>query len=221
MKNWLQSNRGFLVFLLCFGVFRTAIADWNPIPSGSMWPTIQEGDVVLVNRVAYSVKVPLTDVVLTRTGEPQRGDVVTFTSPLDGTRLIKRVVGVPGDVVRLDHEVLTVNGEAASYSNAVQVQEPVNGQHLLQATRQTETLAGHSRRIQTLNGVQARSSFDAVTVPPDSYLVLGDNRDNSADSRYVGFVPRHLLIGRAHRVLVSADMLGNWLPVPERFGLAL
>ena len=221
MKNWLQSNRGFLVFLLCFGVFRTAIADWNPIPSGSMRPTLQEGDVVLVNRLAYSVKVPLTDVVLARTGEPQRGDVVTFASPLDGTRLIKRVVGLPGDVVRMDHEVLAVNGQVANYTEPVQVQEPVNGQHVLQATRQTETLAGHSRRIQTLNGVSARSSFDAVTVPADSYLVLGDNRDNSADSRYVGFVPRHLLIGRAHRVLVSADMLGNWLPVPERFGLAL
>ncbi|MDP2022390.1 MAG: signal peptidase I, partial [Hydrogenophaga sp.] len=83
MKQWLRDNRGFLVLLLCFGVFRTAIADWNPVPSGSMRPTILEGDVVLVNRLAYDLKMPLTDVSLARLGEPQRGDIVTFSSPTD------------------------------------------------------------------------------------------------------------------------------------------
>ena len=88
MKNWFSDNRGFLVFLLCFGVFRTAVADWNPVPSGSMRPTILEGDVVLVNRLAYDIKLPLTDIVLAQLGDPQRGDIVTFSSPTDGTRLI-------------------------------------------------------------------------------------------------------------------------------------
>src|SRR5262249_55915996 len=78
MKNWLRENRGFVVFLLCFGFFRTAIADYNPIPSGSMRPTLLEGDVVLVNRLAYDAKIPLTDISLARLAEPQRGDVVTF-----------------------------------------------------------------------------------------------------------------------------------------------
>ena len=88
MKHWLRSNRGFVLFLLCFGIFRTAIADWNPIPSGSMRPTILEGDVVFVNRLAYDLKLPLTEVSLVRLGEPQRGDIITFSSPTDGTRLI-------------------------------------------------------------------------------------------------------------------------------------
>ncbi|MBW8722139.1 MAG: signal peptidase I, partial [Polaromonas sp.] len=96
MKSWIRQNRNFLVFLLLFGLFRTAIADWNPIPSGSMRPNLLEGDVVFVNRLAYNVKVPLTDTVLARTADPRRGDVVTFSSPLDGVRLIKRLVAVPG-----------------------------------------------------------------------------------------------------------------------------
>ncbi|XLM20219.1 signal peptidase I, partial [Chromobacterium piscinae] len=93
--------RGFLVFLLLFGLFRTAVADWNPIPSGSMRPTVLEGDLVLVNRLAYDLKLPLSNVILQQTGEPLRGDIVTFYSPKDGTRLIKRLVAVPGDTVEM------------------------------------------------------------------------------------------------------------------------
>ena len=88
MKAFFKDNRGFIAFLVCFGFFRLAIADWNPIPSGSMRPTLLEGDVVLVDRLAYDFKLPLTDTVLFSTGTPQRGDVVTFNSPTDGTRLI-------------------------------------------------------------------------------------------------------------------------------------
>ncbi|MNV94772.1 Signal peptidase I [compost metagenome] len=89
------------------------------------------------------------------------------------------------------------------------------------ATRWTEHLQGHERRVQWLQGVTAHRSFGPVTVPEGEYLVLGDNRDNSADSRYIGFVPRHLLIGQARRVLVSADILANWAPRLGRFGHAL
>jgi signal peptidase I len=92
MRSWLRRHRGYLLFLVLLGVFRTAVADWNPIPSGSMRPTLLEGDLVFVNRLAYDLKVPLTDHSLATLGEPQRGDVVTFSSPVDGTRLIKRLV---------------------------------------------------------------------------------------------------------------------------------
>ena len=86
MLLWIKLNRGFLVFLLCFGVFRTAVADWNPIPSGSMRPTLLEGDVVLVNRLAYDLKLPLTDVSLARLGDPQRGDHVRPRRAADDRR---------------------------------------------------------------------------------------------------------------------------------------
>src|SRR5450631_319498 len=124
MKNFLKKNRGFIVFILCFGFFRSAMADWNPIPSGSMRPTLLEGDVVLVNRLAYDLKLPLSDISLMELGSPQRGDVVTFTSPKDGVRLIKRLVGVPGDVVELRNDMLFINGAAAEYTHQELVAEP-------------------------------------------------------------------------------------------------
>ncbi|HTH08899.1 MAG TPA: signal peptidase I [Acidovorax sp.] len=222
LKKWIHSNRGFLVFLLCLGIFRTAVADWNPIPSGSMRPTLLEGDVVFVNRLAYDLKLPLTDVVLARLGEPERGDVVTFSSPQDGRRLIKRIAALPGDTLEMRDEVLYLNGEAARYEAPEAVIETLAELGAqVPATRWTEHLAGQERRVQWLQGVSARSSFGPVTVPEGQYLVLGDNRDNSADSRFIGFVPRHLLIGQARRVLVSADILSNWAPRLDRFGHAL
>jgi signal peptidase I len=220
MKDWLKNNRGFVIFLICFGFFRTAIADWNPIPSGSMRPNLLEGDVVLVNRLAYDFKVPLTDVVVAKIGDPARGDIVTFSSPKGGTRLIKRIVAIPGDVVEMRREVLLVNGKAAEYDEPEMADEP--GDHgATRAVRLTEIIGPQKRRIQLLDGVLAHNSFGPITVPAGNYLMLGDNRDNSADSRYFGFVPRHLIIGQAKRILVSADILGNWAPRAERFGSVL
>jgi signal peptidase I len=125
MKNWIRGNRRFLLFVVLCGLFSTACADWNPIPSGSMRPSLLEGDVVLVNRLAYAVKVPLTDVVVARTGEPRRGEFVTFSSPLDGTRLIKRVIALPGDTVSMRDKRLTINGETVHYSGRTIRLEPL------------------------------------------------------------------------------------------------
>jgi signal peptidase I len=221
MKNVLRANKGFLLFLLLFGIFRTAVADWNPIPSGSMHPNLLEGDVVLVNRLAFDLKVPLTDLVVTHLGDPRRGDVVTFSSPKDGARLIKRVIALPGDVVEMRGECLVINGEAADYALAGEAPETLAGGGVTPALQLTESLKGAQRRIQVLPQVDARRDFAPVTIPQDQFLMLGDNRDNSADSRFIGLVPRALLIGRAERVLVSADMLGNWMPRTERFGMSL
>jgi signal peptidase I len=220
MKSWMRTNKGFLMFLFLFGIFRTAIADWNPIPSGSMRPNLLEGDVVFVNRLAFDLKLPLTDIVLTRLGDPRRGDVVTFSSPKDGTRLIKRVIALPGDVVEMRDERLVINGQSAGYTLAREAPEPLNG-GLTTALQLTETMGGGQHRIQVLPQVAAMRDFAPVTIPQDEFLMLGDNRDNSADSRFIGLVPRKLLIGRAERVLVSADMLGNWMPRTERFGMSL
>ena len=220
MKAFVRANKGFLVFMLLFGVFRTAVADWNPIPSGSMRPNLLEGDVVFVNRLAYNLKLPLTDVVIARTGEPRRGDVVTFSSPLDGTRLIKRILALPGDRVEMRNERLVINGVESRYSLEEVVQEP-SAEGRVDALRMDEMVDGRRHRIQVLPQRLVVRDFGPVLVPPDAYLMLGDNRDNSADSRYIGFVPRHLLIGRAERILVSADYQGNWMPRTERFGQSL
>ena len=222
MKSWITANKGFLMFLVLFGVFRTAVADWNPIPSGSMRPNLLEGDVVFVNRLAYNLKVPLTDVVVARLGEPARGDVVTFSSPKDGTRLIKRLIAVPGDVVEMRNERLVINGREAGYDMVGTVSEQVGATTARTTAFQlTETTDGEQRAILVMPEISAARTFGPVTVPEGEYMMLGDNRDNSSDSRFIGFVPRELLIGRAERVLVSADINGNWMPRGSRFLMAL
>ncbi|GAB3454295.1 signal peptidase I [Massilia terrae] len=220
MKNWVRDNKGFLAFLLLIGVFRSAVAELNAVPSGSMRPNLLEGDVILVNRTAYNLKVPLTDVVLARLGDPARGDVVTFNSPQDGTRLVKRLIALPGDVVEMRNERLVINGKPVDLAVQGMMREPAGG-GTVDAVRLDETLAGRHHSIQLLPEVDARRNFGPITVPRDQYLFLGDNRDNSKDSRYIGLVRRDLLVGRAERVVVSADYLGNWMPRPDRFGLSL
>jgi len=221
MKNWLHANRRIIAFLLLLGVFRSAVADWNPVPTASMRPTILEGDVVLVNRLAYDVRLPFSDTVLARLDDPRRGDIVTFSSPQDGTRLIKRVVALPGDTVQMRDNRLLVNGEEARYEPLGRESPAHVGQHGVAADREREAVAGSERVVQWLPGSVARSSFGPVTVPADQYLMLGDNRDNSEDSRYIGFVPREKLIARAERILVSADIVDRWQPRFTRFGSAL
>lgn len=221
MNKWIRENRGFIVFLLLFGVFRTAIADWNPIPSGSMRPNLLEGDVVFVDRVAYDLKLPLTDVILAHLGDPRRGDIVTFTSPADGKRLIKRLVALPGDVVEMRDKKLLINGVQADYKVLDASTEPMGNGTSLPVLHLTERLGEEQRAIQWLPELSQASNFGPVAIPSGQYLMLGDNRDNSADSRYIGFVPRRDLIGRAERILVSAAILDNWKPRIARFGKSL
>jgi signal peptidase I len=221
MKNWIYNNRGFIIFLLCFGIFRTAVADWNPIPSGSMRPSLLEGDVVLVNRLAYDFKFPLSDIIIAHLGDPKRGDIVTFSSPKDGTRLIKRLIALPGDKVEMRNEVLYINNQIARYTRPEMLLEQMENGISIPAMRLTESIGDNKRRVQFLQGIPAKNTFGPIVVPAGMYLALGDNRDNSADSRYIGLVPRHLLIGKAERILVSANILGNWAPRLDRLGQRL
>ena len=126
---------------------------------------------------------------------------------------------MPGDVVELRDDVLFINGSAAQYESPQDVVESLgSGAGTAKGVKVTERVRGSTRAVQFLPEVPARRSFGPVVVPKDSYFFLGDNRDNSADSRYIGAVPRRLLIGRAHRILVSADIKGDWLPRLERVG---
>jgi signal peptidase I len=220
-KRWLRDNRQVLAFLLLLGVFRTAVADWNPIPSGSMRPTLLEGDVVYVNRLAYDARLPLTDVVVARIGEPRRGDVVTFFSPQNGTRLIKRIAGVPGDTVEMRGKHLFVNGRVAGYAGEHVAPEPLGDGRSTNALHVEEDIAGARHEIQWLSQRMPQDDFGPIAIPPDRYLVLGDNRDDSEDSRFFGLVPRDRLIGRAVRILASADVKGSWQPRFDRFGRRL
>lgn len=205
---WIE-NRSLIVFMLLMVVFRSSFADWNKVPTGSMKPTIVEGDRILVDKMAYDLRVPLTHVSLAQLAEPARGDIVVFDSETAGTRLVKRVIGVPGDRIEMVDNRLLVNGVPALYS-----QTCVGGDSCVSK----ESFGGFTHRIRLEPyRFNPKRSFDPVTVPKDEYLVLGDNRDNSADSRYIGFVPRHEIVGRSRSVVMSLDPNNYYLPRNERF----
>jgi signal peptidase I len=217
-RFWRES-RGTLAFLLLMIGFRSAWADWVVVPTGSMNPTILEGDRVLVDKHVFGLRIPFTLIHLTSGAQPQRGDIVVFDSPVNGTSLVKRVVGVPGDVVSLQGDELLVNGQRAHYAPG-----DLDELRGLLATTAAEkplllTEAGPLKRheILILPDRPARRSFGPVVVPQGKYFVLGDNRDNSADSRYIGFIPRRNIVGRASRVLVSLNPDHDYLPRKERF----
>jgi len=202
MAKWIRNNKGFLVFILLFGLFRTAVADWNPIPSGSMRPTLLEGDVVLVNRLAFDLKVPLTDVVVAHLGEPKRGDIVTFSSPKDGVRLIKRLVAVPGDTVAMRNKVLVVNGQRATYAPIGTAVERLAPGTTVHALRFNEITGSGEHVVQWfhLPDGSEEDSFGPVVLPAGRYLMLGDNRDRGL-GRYQG------QLGAAPRTLRRAAAL--------------
>lgn len=202
-------------------IFRTSIADWNPVPSGSMRPTIHEGDVVLVNRLAFDLKLPFTKHRLINFGDPRRGDIVTFDSPTDNVRMIKRIVALPGDVVQLKEGRLWINSIAAEYVEVRVLPDATGLGEVNPATIGTEVIYSHQRQVQSLAVRSPSRNFGPIQVPANHYFMLGDNRDNSADSRYIGFVPRENLIGRTRRLILSVDILDNWMPVWSRWGMKL
>lgn len=156
-----------------------------------MQPTIQEGNRIVVNKMAYDLRLPFTEVILVSlaTPQPQRGEIVVFESKAADLRLIKRVIGLPGDIVSITDEVVEINGQKLSY-------EPSSKSILQQGSSKVTTAIERLGAIQHLvnidnNASNRLSNFAATKVPAGHYLVLGDNRRHSADSRIYGFVPHH------------------------------
>ncbi len=214
--------RTLLVVGLVLGTFRSTIADWYDVPTGSMNPTIIEGDRILVNKLAYGVRVPFSPWWIAQWGEPQRGDIVIFYSPKDGTRLIKRVIGVPGDTIEMSSNRLTINGAAVEYAAPepwMQSAMPIDKR--TRHTYASEQLPARAHAVLGTPGVMSLSSFAPISVPPGRFFVMGDNRDLSADSRMFGLVPRERIVGRAGAVAVSLDRDHWYRPRWERFFGAL
>lgn len=191
---------------------RSSLADWNDVPTGSMKPTILEGDRIYVNKLAYDLKIPFTTFHAARRQDPQRGDIVVFKSPADGKRLVKRVVGLPGDVISMDQNRLSINGKRLAYEVTSAPAEPEPGVVYLY-----EDLPGRGHEVQLIPSRPFVTRFQEVTVPKGSYLMMGDNRDNSADSRVFGFVPRKNILGRATAVAMSFDINRGYKPRWGRF----
>src|SRR6266851_7796544 len=138
----LHETKIFLVMLLVICSLRSALADWNDVPTGSMKPTIEEGDRVVVNKLAYDLKVPFTTFEVLKWGDPQRGDIVVLFSPVDGTRLVKRVIGVPGDRIEMRDNQLFVNGRPAQWKEISTHEDSEQGSSLVVE----ENLAGRLHR---------------------------------------------------------------------------
>jgi signal peptidase I len=202
-----------MIFALVMFSLRSSLADWNEVPTGSMKPTILVGDRVFVNKLAYDLKVPFTTRHLAEWGNPQRGDIVVFYSPKDGQRLVKRVIGLPGDTVELRDDRLVINGQLVEYApSALEMSETPPDSEEEHGVFATERLPVRPHAVMAINGVPAMRSFGPIQVPDDSYFMMGDNRDNSFDSRYFGTVARERILGRATGVVISFDKSKHWLP---------
>ncbi|MCC7146972.1 MAG: signal peptidase I [Phycisphaeraceae bacterium] len=202
---WQQWIKPLAIVVLVVTAFKSTVADWHDVPSGSMESTIIPGDRIAVNKLAYDLKVPYTFVRLARWGHPARGDIVVLYGPVDGTRLVKRVVGLPGDRLELKDNRLSINGQELEYVQEGQarlVEKFLTGRYAVLR----EKLGEHNHVIlKSLTTPGPKAWYGPVTVPEGQYLVMGDNRDHSADSRFFGFVPEKLIVGRVFGIAFSLD----------------
>jgi signal peptidase I len=212
--------RPILILIIVLFAIRSSIIDWNDVPTGSMIPTILDGDRIVVNKLAYDLKVPFTTIHLAQWANPKRGDIVVFfSSEKEHTRLVKRVVAVAGDTLLVHENKLFINGEPVPYAPL----DPSQFIHLPASERSsmvyfTETLGTHVHPIRE-NAFNHNPYFEfgPVKVPEGKYFMMGDNRDNSRDARWFGFVDRDQIVGRATAIALSVDLNHYWLPRWSRF----
>lgn len=212
-----EYSRSFFPVFLIVLVVRSFVVEPFRIPSGSMMPTLEIGDFILVNKFSYGIRLPILDSKIITVGEPERGDVMVFRYPEDpSTPFIKRVVGLPGDRIEYFNKVLYVNGQPA-------MQEPIGtytgsgrGSNMTGASERIEHLMSNEHTILVQPGYPSLSV--ETIVPPGRYFVLGDNRDNSRDSRYWGTVPDKYIIGRAFLIWMNWDWGAgiDWKRIGER-----
>lgn len=217
-RFWMEWGKPFLMIAIIIVTFRSAVADWNDVPSGSMKPTILEGDRIFVNKIAYGLRIPLTLFHLLDWEGPQRGDIVVFKSPYDGTRLVKRVIGLPGDRIEYIDEHLFINGQSAEYRDftpsqmpAIDTREPVSYEF------QREKYGSLDHPVMWLIPRRLARPFGPITLSGEEYFMMGDNRDESFDSRYFGVVNRRLILGKVNGVVMSLNPERYYLPRWDRF----
>lgn len=220
-KGFWSEYKGLMLFIGIMLVFRSAVADWNYVPSSSMNPTLVAGDRVVVNKLAYSLRVPFTLNHITRWAEPEAGDVITFDSPADGLNLIKRVVAMGGDTVEMVDNTLIVNGQKQERMLLDGARTVPTEQGPLSVEVWLESLGQRQHETALIPPLNHVRSFDPVQVPEGHVLVLGDSRDNSADSRFIGFIDVQRITGRAERVAMSHNPKRFYVPRAQRWWLPL
>ncbi len=216
MPAMVDCARSFFPILLL--VFSVRSFGYEPrlIPSGSLKPTLMVGDYVLVNKFNYGIRLPVVHKKILSINEPQRGDIVVFREPPQESRdLIKRVVGLPGDHISYKDKILYINGEEIPQQFVQYTFDQRDDLTPWRVIQKHELLLGASHDIYQ-NPNHENDDFDVI-VPQGKYFMMGDNRDDSADSRYWGFLPEENIVGKATRVLVSFDTIKHPLRF-ERIG---
>jgi len=194
-------SRSLFPIILVVLVLRSFVVEPFRIPSGSMEPTLLPGDFILVNKFAYGLRLPVLNSKIFNSGEPRRGDVVVFRYPEDPSiAYIKRVVGLPGDTLEYRNKQLTINGEPMPQTKL----PAANGIAINGFEQRQETLGNVTHTIQVRRGNDLPWSYQ---VPEGHYFVMGDNRDNSKDSRFWGPLPEGNLIGKAFLIWMNWDCL--------------
>jgi len=202
--TWIEYCKSFFPVILAVLLLRSFLVEPFRIPSGSMMPTLLVGDFILVNKYAYGIRLPVLNTKIIDIGEPQRGDVVVFRYPKDpSVDYIKRVVGLPGDRIGYYNKMLHINGKPVA-------QVPAG---VYVGTGSGISMSGAGKRLEQLGDVQHQILVMPRTpglegeyvVPEHEYFVMGDNRDNSNDSRYWGTVPEQNLVGKAFRIWMNWD----------------
>ncbi|MFN2361459.1 MAG: signal peptidase I [Marinobacter sp.] len=202
-------SRSFFPVLAVVLVLRSFLVEPFQIPSGSMLPTLEVGDFILVNKYAYGLRLPVAGTKILEVDDPERGDIVVFRYPEDGsTNYIKRVVGMPGDRIRYEDRELYINGRKVE-SRFVARLPP--------AELRRETLGDSEHDLFLTLGRTGSSGEGEWLVPEGEYFVMGDNRDNSNDSRYWGTVPDELVVGKAFAIWMHWQSLTS-LPSFDRVG---
>lgn len=204
----------FPVILVVFFV-RSFIVEPFKIPSGSMMPTLLSGDYILVNKYTYGLRVPILNNTFIEVSKPVRGDVIVFHYPPDTSiDYIKRVIGIPGDRVRYENKQLTINDQKVALQEVGNYEYVMSGLNIVSAKQYREQLGTVSHDI-LIHDFVAQYDEDAIgakfanneeiVVPAGHYLAMGDNRDNSSDSRVWGFVPENNLVGKAFFIWMNFD----------------
>jgi signal peptidase I len=196
--------KSFFPVILAVLLLRSFLVEPFKIPSGSMMPTLLVGDFILVNKYAYGIRLPVLHAKVVELGEPQRGDVVVFRFPEDpDVDYIKRVVGVPGDRVQYRNKTIYINGRKVPQIPAGTYIGVGAGLSMSGADVRREQLGGVEHDILVMPNATGRPAD--VVVPEGHYFVMGDNRDNSNDSRFWGFVPERNLVGKAFMIWMNWD----------------
>ena len=211
--------RSFFPVIFAVLLLRSFVVEPFRIPSNSMMPTLLTGDVILVNKFAYGLRWPVLNSKFLAVGEPQHGDVVVFKYPQDGkTDYIKRIVGVPGDEVWYQDKTIYLNGEPQGQLPIGSYTGVGSGEGMTGARESLEDLDGVEHRILVRPGVPdlppgcRELAFGPVKVPDGHFFVMGDNRDNSNDSRCWGFVPEDNLVGKAFAIWMHWDGARDGFP---------